>query len=287
VTFRQRIPLHSKNDPECRVLCWPTVHMSSSEGEPEHEERDEEPEEEPTTFEALGLSEPICEACKKMGYKAPSSIQREAVPWGLQGRDLIGLAETGSGKTAAFALPILHRLLERPQPLFGLVVSPTRELAFQIGEQFEALGSVMGVKCAVAVGGVDLHKPTVDPATEPVFVQRPRRLRGRRLGRRLGLRRVDRVVVPGAELLGSPAVPHKYPRKNAHRSAVVLTGEYAESDGAPGHLLRHCRPRPRPCPRLPVQTWRRRAQVRQDLLTEHRVDGVLFPLVVCLLASQQ
>ena len=60
---------------------------------------------------------------------------------------MIGLAETGSGKTGAFALPILHALLKNPQKLFALVLTPTRELAFQISEQFEALGTSMGVKC--------------------------------------------------------------------------------------------------------------------------------------------
>ena len=63
------------------------------------------------------------------------------------GRDIIGLAETGSGKTAAFALPILQALLDRPQRLFALILTPTRELAFQISEQFEALGSSIGVTC--------------------------------------------------------------------------------------------------------------------------------------------
>ena len=63
------------------------------------------------------------------------------------GRDIIGLAETGSGKTAAFALPILQALLDRPQRLFALILTPTRELAFQISEQFEALGSTIGVTC--------------------------------------------------------------------------------------------------------------------------------------------
>lgn len=63
----------------------------------------------------------------------------------LVGRDIIGLAETGSGKTGAFALPILQALLETPQRLFALVLTPTRELAFQISEQFEALGSSIGV----------------------------------------------------------------------------------------------------------------------------------------------
>jgi len=63
----------------------------------------------------------------------------------LVGRDIIGLAETGSGKTGAFALPILQALLDAPQRLFALVLTPTRELAFQISEQFEALGSSIGV----------------------------------------------------------------------------------------------------------------------------------------------
>jgi ATP-dependent RNA helicase DDX47/RRP3 len=137
------------------------------------EKEDEEEtatEEEATTFESLGLAEPLCEACRKMGFKGPSAIQREAVPWGLQGRDIIGLAETGSGKTAAFALPVLHRLLEKPQPIFAMCISPTRELAFQIGEQFEALGSVIGVKCAVAVGGVDMVQQSIMLAKKPHIV---------------------------------------------------------------------------------------------------------------------
>lgn len=63
------------------------------------------------------------------------------------GKDIIGLAETGSGKTGAFALPILQALLETPQKLFALVLTPTRELAYQISEQFEALGTTIGIKC--------------------------------------------------------------------------------------------------------------------------------------------
>lgn len=64
----------------------------------------------------------------------------------ISGRDVIGLAETGSGKTGAFAIPILQALLDNPQRLFGLILTPTRELAFQIAEHFEALGSTIGVK---------------------------------------------------------------------------------------------------------------------------------------------
>ena len=93
------------------------------------------------------MNDALCEACEKLGWKAPSKIQCEALPVALQNQDVIGLAETGSGKTGAFALPILQALLESPQRLFALVLTPTRELAYQISEQFEALGSSIGVKC--------------------------------------------------------------------------------------------------------------------------------------------
>lgn len=87
-----------------------------------------------------GLVDALCKACEQLKWKEPSKIQKEAIPVALQGKDVIGLAETGSGKTAAFALPILQALLENPQRHFALVLTPTRELAFQISEQFEALG---------------------------------------------------------------------------------------------------------------------------------------------------
>uniref|UniRef100_A0AAQ4PUE3 RNA helicase n=1 Tax=Gasterosteus aculeatus aculeatus TaxID=481459 RepID=A0AAQ4PUE3_GASAC len=100
------------------------------------------------TFKELGVTEVLCQACDLLGWKTPTKIQLEAIPVALQGKDIIGLAETGSGKTGAFALPILQSLLASPQRLHSLVLTPTRELAFQIAEQFEALGSSIGVKCA-------------------------------------------------------------------------------------------------------------------------------------------
>lgn len=82
----------------------------------------------------------LCQTCENLKWKAPTKIQREAIPLTLQGRDVIGLAETGSGKTGAFALPILQALLQNPQRYFALILTPTRELAYQISEQFQALG---------------------------------------------------------------------------------------------------------------------------------------------------
>ena len=97
-----------------------------------------------TTFAALGLVDVLCEACEKVGWKKPSRIQAEAIPVALKGNDVIGLAETGSGKTGSFVLPILQALLETPQKLFACILTPTRELAFQISEQIEALGATIG-----------------------------------------------------------------------------------------------------------------------------------------------
>ena len=114
---------------------------------------DKEVEDE-TTFADLGIVDVLCDAAKSLGWKKPTKIQKESIPVAIEGRDIIGLAETGSGKTGAFALPMLQNLLENPQRLFGLVLTPTRELAFQIAEQFEALGKSIGVKCGVLVGKI-------------------------------------------------------------------------------------------------------------------------------------
>ncbi|VDK70835.1 unnamed protein product [Anisakis simplex] len=92
-----------------------------------------------------GVRDVLCETCSRLGWKTATKVQCEAIPLALAGRDVIGLAETGSGKTAAFALPILQALLDSPQKLFALVLTPTRELAFQIAEQFDALGSSIGL----------------------------------------------------------------------------------------------------------------------------------------------
>jgi len=102
-----------------------------------------EPEDPPqVTFESLGIIPELCTACKLLKYNHPTPIQAASIPEALTGRDIIGLAETRSGKTASFALPILQALMPTPSPLFACVLVPTRELAFQITAQFEALGAV-------------------------------------------------------------------------------------------------------------------------------------------------
>ncbi|KAK7111865.1 probable ATP-dependent RNA helicase DDX47 [Littorina saxatilis] len=130
-----------------------------------------------TTFQELGVVDELCEACQQLGWKSPTLIQSEALPVAFSGKDIIGLAETGSGKTGAFALPILQALLERPQRMFAVVLTPTRELAFQIADQFKALGEGIGIQCAVIIGGIDMMTQALMLGKKPhVIIATPGRL---------------------------------------------------------------------------------------------------------------
>ena len=129
------------------------------------------------TFADLGVLPQICEACTNMGFKRPTPIQAKAIPEALTGRDVIGLAQTGSGKTAAFSIPILQALWDNPQPLFACVLAPTRELAYQISQQIEALGATIGARCATIVGGMDMMSQSIALSKRPhVVVATPGRL---------------------------------------------------------------------------------------------------------------
>jgi ATP-dependent RNA helicase RhlE len=111
-----------------------------------------------TSFASFHLISALAEAVRDMGYVRPTPIQAEAIPVGLAGRDLIGCASTGTGKTAAFLLPILQRLSTSARGKCGaLVLSPTRELAMQIDEQALALGYHVGITAMAVVGGVDMR----------------------------------------------------------------------------------------------------------------------------------
>lgn len=118
----------------------------------------------PMSFKDLQLIEPIQRALQTAGYQHPTPIQAQSIPHALQGRDLLACAQTGTGKTAAFALPILQLLsqADRPskhrKPVRALILAPTRELAIQIGESIEAYGSHLPLRHLVIFGGVSQHK---------------------------------------------------------------------------------------------------------------------------------
>jgi len=116
-------------------------------------------------FETLNIIEPILKSLKEEGYLVPTPIQEQAIPIILQGADLIGCAQTGTGKTAAFAVPILQLLsnnksFDRKKKIRSLIVTPTRELAIQIEESFNAYGRHTGLSCTVVFGGVNQNPQT-------------------------------------------------------------------------------------------------------------------------------
>jgi ATP-dependent RNA helicase RhlE len=157
------------------------------------------------TFEALGVSAPILRALDAEGYATPTPIQIQAIPIVLKGRDLVGLAQTGTGKTAAFALPILDRLAANrkhagEKSCRALVLAPTRELAAQIGDAFRAYGRFLGLSTAVVFGGASMFKQKqalyrgVD-----ILVATPGRLLDHVSQRTLNLSKVEILVLDEAD----------------------------------------------------------------------------------------
>ncbi|XP_069042326.1 probable ATP-dependent RNA helicase DDX49 [Lepisosteus oculatus] len=128
-------------------------------------------------FSSLGLSDWLIQQCKQMGINKPTPVQQSCVPAILEGRDCMGCAKTGSGKTAAFVLPVLQKLSEDPYGIFCLVLTPTRELAYQIAEQFRVLGKPLGLRDCIVVGGMDMVAQALELSKKPhVVVATPGRL---------------------------------------------------------------------------------------------------------------
>jgi ATP-dependent RNA helicase RhlE len=158
-----------------------------------------------TLFQSFGLAEPIARALTEEKHLVPTPIQTQTVPLALSGRDIIGIAQTGTGKTAAFALPILHHLSTKRIPAERkscrvLVLSPTRELSSQILDSFRAYGRHVAVTTALAIGGVPMGKQVrallggVD-----VLVATPGRLLDLVQSNALRLNRVDYLVLDEAD----------------------------------------------------------------------------------------
>ncbi len=161
----------------------------------------------PADFSSLPLEPALHAALKDAGYQKPTSIQQQAIPPALAGKDLLGIAQTGTGKTAAFALPILQQLLKRPRnprPLprapLALVLAPTRELAAQIGKSFAVYGSHTRIRCAVVFGGVGQFPQVRAIASgAEVLVATPGRLLDLMQQRHVDLRAVSFLVLDEAD----------------------------------------------------------------------------------------
>lgn len=157
------------------------------------------------TFAELGLIEELLKALTKSDYKTPTPIQQQAIPLLLEGKDLLGCAQTGTGKTAAFALPILQRLAKKPQRLEAnkprvLVLTPTRELAIQIDQSFKVYGENLKIKTTVVFGGVG-QSPQVRALSQGVdiVVATPGRLMDLIQQRKLNLSKIEVFVLDEAD----------------------------------------------------------------------------------------
>lgn len=118
----------------------------------------------------LGLDRWILNMCQKLNFQTPTQIQRVVIPAILEGKNVIAHSETGSGKTACFAFPILQSLARNPFSICALVLTPNRELAFQIQEQLIVFGSNMNLRVATIVGGMDMLNQKTDIEKFPHFV---------------------------------------------------------------------------------------------------------------------
>ncbi|MRH43636.1 DEAD/DEAH box helicase [Aquibacillus halophilus] len=111
-----------------------------------------------TTFNELNISKPIMKALEKMGFEEATPIQEQTIPLGMQGKDVIGQAQTGTGKTAAFGIPMIEKIDQNVKKIQGLVVAPTRELAIQVSEEIHRLGKFKGVRALPVYGGQHMDR---------------------------------------------------------------------------------------------------------------------------------
>ena len=165
-----------------------------------------------TTFSALNVRPWLVQSLANMAINRPTGIQKGCIPEILKGRDCIGGSRTGSGKTVAFAAPILQRWAEDPSAIFAVVLTPTRELALQIYEQFKAISSPQSLKAILVTGGSDMRPQAIQLAQRPhVVIATPGRLADhiRTSGEDTicGLRRVRFVVLDEADRLLHAAGP--------------------------------------------------------------------------------
>ena len=151
-------------------------------------------------FKDFGLQSILEENLDKSGYKAPSAIQDQTIPLGMEGKDIIGLANTGTGKTAAFLLPILHRLYKTRYQQSVLIMAPTRELAQQIDAEFKKFADGMKLHSAVCVGGVNINSQLRSLMRNPhVIIGTPGRLKDHINRGTIRLETIDTLVLDEAD----------------------------------------------------------------------------------------
>jgi ATP-dependent RNA helicase DDX49/DBP8 len=190
------------------------------------------------TFAGLGLADWICKSVAAMGFRNPTDIQEACIPSILVGKDVMGCAETGSGKTAAFALPMMHHLSSDPYGIFGIILTPTRELAIQISEQIAAFGAPMGIRQALVIGGSNMTEQGIALNSRPhIVIATPGRLRHHLEGptppnlsraQYLVLDEADRLLTTGFESELRCILSSMGPKRKTLLFSATLTESLAE-----------------------------------------------------------
>ncbi|HHV65975.1 MAG TPA: DEAD/DEAH box helicase [Peptococcaceae bacterium] len=153
-----------------------------------------------SAFNEIGLSEPLLKAISEMGFEEMTPIQEKAIPLALAGRDLIGQAQTGTGKTAAFGIPMIERLTPEGGNIKGLVVTPTRELAIQVAEELNRIGHFKGIRALPVYGGQDIERQIRALKNRPqIIVGTPGRLMDHMRRKTIRLQNIEIAVLDEAD----------------------------------------------------------------------------------------
>ena len=150
------------------------------------------------TFNGLGIAPDILKTLNQRGFTEPTPIQFQSIPSAIEGKDIIGIAQTGTGKTLAFAIPMIQKLISSNSN--GLIVLPTRELAIQVNESLEKIGKPLGLKTAILIGGDSMDRQIRQIRNKPhVFIATPGRLVDHMQRRTLSLAKVSILVLDEAD----------------------------------------------------------------------------------------
>jgi ATP-dependent RNA helicase RhlE len=151
------------------------------------------------TFEGLFIAPKLLDTILRLGFKTPTSIQHKAIPVAIEGKDIIGIAQTGTGKTLAFGIPLIQRLLKAGRGK-GLIILPTRELALQVNETIQKIGKNFGVKTAVLIGGAPIRFQIREISRNPhIIIGTPGRINDHIQQRTLNLSDVLILVLDEAD----------------------------------------------------------------------------------------
>jgi len=153
---------------------------------------------EKTTFNGLGIAPDILKTLNQRGFTVPTPIQFQSIPSAIEGKDIIGIAQTGTGKTLAFAIPMIQKLISSNSN--GLIVLPTRELAIQVNESLEKIGRPLGLKTAILIGGDNMNRQIRQIRNNPhIFIATPGRLIDHIQRKTLSLAKVSILVLDEAD----------------------------------------------------------------------------------------